>query len=72
MREHVVYNEEMGLWYKHDSSPLTVRIVGKGEKLVPLVSAKAMTYPEAFEMIYGHSPFIPPPVRAPRREPILP
>ena len=72
MREHVVYNEETGLWYKHDASPLTVRIVSRGEKLEPLVSAKAMSYPEAFEMIYGHGPFIPPPVRAPRREPILP
>jgi hypothetical protein len=72
MREHVVYNEETGLWYKHDASPLTVRIVGKGEKLVPFVSAKASTYPEAFEIIYGHALVIPPPVRAPRREPILP
>lgn len=72
MREHVVYNEETGLWYKHDSSPLTVRIVSRGEKLEPLVSAKASSYSEAFELIYGHAPFIPPPVRAPRRETILP
>lgn len=72
MIEHVVYNEETGLWYKHDASPLTVRIVSKGEKLEPLISAKASTYPEAFEMIYGHAPIIPPPVRVPRRETILP
>ena len=72
MREHVVYNEETGLWYKHDSNPLTVRIVSKGEKLELLVSATALGYSEAFEQIYGHVPFIPPPIRAPRREPILP
>jgi hypothetical protein len=72
MREHVVYNEETGLWYKYDSNPFTVRIVSKGEKLEPLISAKAMSYPEAFEMIYGHAFVIPPSVRAPRREPILP
>lgn len=68
MEERAIYIEETGLWYKNGATPLVVRIAGKGEKLEPLPSVKADSYPEAFEALYGHALVIPPPVRAPRRE----
>ena len=68
MDERAIYIEETGLWYKQGASPLEVRVVSKGEKLGPLQSVKADSYPEAFEALYGHAPIIPPPVRSPRRE----
>ena len=66
--ERAIYIEETGLWYKLGATPLEVRVVSKGEKLEPLPSVKADGYAEAFELLYGHAPIIPPPVRSPRRE----
>lgn len=57
--EQAVYREETGLWYR----------IGFEFK-TPGVTATS--YPEAFEMLYGHAMVIPPPVRAPRREALLP
>lgn len=53
--EQAVYREETGLWYQ----------IGKEFKMVGVA---AVSYPEAFELLYGHAIVIPPPVRAPRRE----
>lgn len=53
--EQAVYREETGLWYK----------IGEEFKTPGVTAA---SYPEAFEMLYGHALVIPPPVRAPRRE----
>jgi hypothetical protein len=68
MEERAIYIEETGLWYKQGASPLEVRVISKGQKLEPLLSVKADSYPEAFEALYGHAPTVPAPVRAPRRE----
>lgn len=57
--EQAVYREETGLWYQ----------IGKEFKTVGVA---AVSYPEAFEKLYGFAAKIPPPVRAPRREVILP
>jgi hypothetical protein len=54
MFEHVVFNEETALWYRHDDHNLMTGIT-------------ADTYPEAFEMLYGHAVLIPAPVRTPHR-----
>ncbi len=51
--EHAVFNEETGLWYQADKKWYE--------------GVKAATYPEAFELLYGHSEPIPPQQRAPRR-----
>ena len=45
MDERAIYIEETGLWYKQGASPLEVRVVSKGEKLGPLQSVKADSYP---------------------------
>jgi hypothetical protein len=57
--ERVVYRDETSLWYR----------VGFEFK-TPGVTASS--YPEAFELLYGHAMPMPPLVRAPRREPVLP
>ena len=56
--EQAVYREETGRWYKVGSEFKTPGVI-------------AMSYPEAFELLYGRALVIPPPVRAPRRESIL-
>lgn len=50
--EHAVFNEETGEWYRQGTNCNGV---------------KAATYPEAFELLYGHPIPIPLPQRAPRR-----
>ena len=53
--DRAVYREETSLWYKN------------GEEFkTPGVTAGS--YPEAFVLLYGHSPVIPSLVRAHRRE----
>jgi hypothetical protein len=56
--ERAVYRDETARWYKTGEEFKTPGVV-------------ADSYPEAFEMLYGHAPFMPPSVRAPRREPTL-
>jgi hypothetical protein len=56
--ERAVYREETVRWYKSGEEFKTPGVV-------------ADSYPEAFEMLYGHPQVIPAPVRAPRREPTL-
>ena len=56
--ERAVYRDETSRWYR----------IGEEFKTPGVV---ADNYPEAFEMLYGHAPFIPPSVRTPRREPTL-
>ena len=71
MSEHAVYNADDGKWYRAEDG-FSIRDVKKGEparEFVPGVIAA--TYPEAFELLYGHPVPIPPPVRAPRRESIF-
>lgn len=65
--ERVVYRSETNLWYKHDDDPFTVKDVPvPGTPARVIVSFAADTYPEAFELHYGHKPFIPPSVREAR------
>jgi len=52
MLEHAVYNEETGEWYRQGTN---------------WDGVKAATYPEAFEMLFGHPVQIPPPLRSARR-----
>lgn len=56
--ERAVYREETARWYQ---SGLEFKTTG----------VSATSYPEAFEMLYGHSITIPPPVRSPHRESAL-
>jgi hypothetical protein len=56
--KRAVYREETSLWYKTGEEFKTPGVV-------------ATNYPEAFELLYGHSPFMPPSVRAPHRETVL-
>jgi len=53
--ERAVYRDETARWYKTGEEFKTPGVV-------------AGSYPEAFELLYGHAPVIPPLVRAPRRE----
>lgn len=56
MNGTAVYNEEDGLWYKSGTYSGGV---------------KAMTYPEAFEKLFGQAPYLPPNKRE-QRETRLP
>lgn len=68
MDEHAVYNAETGRWYRQGEG-LNVQVIKKGETPQPFTEGVvASTYPEAFEMLYGHPVYILPVVRAPRRE----
>jgi hypothetical protein len=60
MSEHAVYNADDGKWYRAEDG-FSIFVSG----------VIAATYPEAFELLYGHPVPIPPPVRAPRRESIF-
>ncbi len=53
--ERAVYREETARWYQSGQEFSTPGVL-------------ATSYPEAFEMLYGHSITIPPPVRSPHRE----
>jgi len=57
--QEAVYREETARWY----------MVGQEFKTAGVV---ALNYNDAFELLYGSRPFIAPPVRAPRRQVILP
>lgn len=59
MIERAVYREETSKWYQNGKEFATEGVV-------------ADSYPEAFELLYGHHPWVAPLVRAPRRETILP
>lgn len=54
--KRVVYREETSLWYRNGEEFKTPGVV-------------ASSYPEAFEILYGHSMPIPVPQRAQRRAP---
>jgi hypothetical protein len=64
--ERAVYNSEDGRWYRQGDDPWTVRIVGKGEILKPLISARAYTSLDAFKSLFGHPLEIPPVSRSHR------
>lgn len=53
--DRVVYREETAKWYQSGLEFKTPGVV-------------ASSYPEAFEILFGYSIQIPPPVRSPRRE----
>ena len=53
--ERAVYRDETSRWYQQGLEFKTPGVV-------------ATSYPEAFEMLYGHSITIPPPVRSARKE----
>ena len=59
---------ENGRWYRQGEEPWRVRIVSRGEKLMPLFNIKADSYLEAFEKLYGHAPVVLPITRAPHHE----
>lgn len=66
--DSVIYIEENRLWYQNGATPLVVKVLGRGEKVPPLPSVPALTYLEAFELMYGRPFPIPAPVREKRRE----
>jgi hypothetical protein len=68
--EHVIYNSENSKWYRHDHSFAVRNVKGK-ETLPPDPGVAAMSYPEAYEAIFGVPYETPAPVRAARREPVL-
>lgn len=71
MEEHAVYNAETGRWYRQGES-LSVQVVKKGETPRPFSGGVvASTYPEAFEMLYGHPVPITPVTRAPHRDSVF-
>lgn len=57
--ERAIYRDETARWYKNGEAFKTPGVV-------------ATSYPEAFELLYGHSPIMPPLVRAPHRSTVLP
>jgi hypothetical protein len=56
VQERAVYNEDSGRWYKQNEC----QMVSTG--------VQADSYPEAFERLYGHAPFMPPPERSKPKE----
>ena len=56
--ERAGYRDETARWYKNGEEFKTPGVT-------------ATSYPEAFELLYGHSPFMPPSVRAPHRDTVL-
>ena len=65
--ERAVYNEENGKWHRHDAD-FRVRDSNDRGPVKPVLEVAAPTHAEAFELLYGHAPIVPAPVRAPRRE----
>lgn len=53
--QRVVYRDETARWYQSGQEFKTPGVV-------------ATSYPEAFELLYGHPVPMPPPIRSPRRE----
>lgn len=58
MQETAVYNAETSRWYKQEDINRTLVVDG----------VVASTYPEAFEILFGHPVPIPAVTRAPHRE----
>jgi hypothetical protein len=58
MQETAVYSADTSRWYKQEDINWTLVVEG----------VVASTYPEAFELLFGHPVQIPPVTRAPRRE----
>jgi hypothetical protein len=68
LTEHAVYNAETSRWYRQGES-LTVHVLKKGENPRQFTEGViASTYPEAFELLYGHPVDIPANPRAPHRD----
>ena len=68
MEEQAIYNSEDGKWYRLGDDYLSVRAVEKGTPVRPFVEGvRAMSYSEAFEMLFGHPVVIPPVERSARR-----
>jgi hypothetical protein len=58
IEDRIVYREETSKWYKSGEEFKTPGVV-------------ADSYPEAFQMLFGRSPSIPPPVRSERKSLVL-